>query len=178
MLHLVARLGHTELETHHNTHRPHPLQAVHPQPQLAQAAAAAAAAACLLVVTPPAVAACENTSPVLEVAVPAVTEAAFADCPLPSPSSAPSLVASPLSGDATADLTAAVTQQVVAAALSPSSSAVDLQALDGLPLPLTEQLHLQQAQQHQGTMVEGIKAVVTEGIQGANLAESSMSAVG
>ncbi|GBF87840.1 40S ribosomal protein S17 [Raphidocelis subcapitata] len=81
-------------------------------------------------------------------------------------SAAPSLVASPLSGDATADLTAAVTQQVVTAALSPAASGELGAAAAAAQAPPAS------------AVVEGLKAVVSEGIQGANLAESPMPAVG
>lgn len=98
-------------------------------------------------------------------------------------SPAPSLVASPLPSDATADLTAAVTQQVVAAALSPGASG-DLGASleqHAAMQPASEQLQdqMQQlAQQQASAVVEGIKVVVSEGIQGANLVENTIPAVG
>lgn len=108
---------------------------------------------------------------------------------------APSLVASPLPSEATADLTAAVTQQMMTAALTPAPAAPSETAAQE---PLQQQpqaqqepqtLQVQQLQEQQQqlsqqlllqeqAMVEGIKAVVSEGIQGANLVESTMPAVG
>ncbi|KAI8467297.1 MAG: hypothetical protein J3K34DRAFT_523829 [Monoraphidium minutum] len=71
--------------------------------------------------------------------------AAAASAPaLAGPAAAPSLVASPLSGDATADLTAAVTQQVVAVALSPNGSAELAQSVRALAAGGEQQQQQQQ----------------------------------
>jgi hypothetical protein len=102
--------------------------------------------------------------------------------PAAPPLASPSLVASPLPSDATADLTAAVTREVMAAALSPAGSG-DLGQLS----TAAEELAGGQAAGGEGqpapgasaaAVVEGFKVAVSESIQGANLVESSMPAVG
>lgn len=137
-------------------------------PAVRGAAAAAAAAVLLTAAASPSVAA-ELPSAFAAPQAPEVlaTLADASGAAAAAPQAAPSLVASPLPGDATADLTAAVTQQVVTAALSPAASGelgAAAAAAGRAPSALA--------------VVEGLKAVVSEGIQGANLVESPMPAVG
>jgi hypothetical protein len=130
------------------------------------AALAAAAAASLLLLSAAAPSPCKaaeaRTALALEASVfvaPAASSAA----------SSPSLVASPLPADATADLTAAA----VSAALSPAASG-DFAAA----AKKQDDTTVLEQQHRTATVVEGLKAVVSEGIQGANLVESRMPAVG
>ncbi|GBG00263.1 40S ribosomal protein S17 [Raphidocelis subcapitata] len=165
----------------------------------AAAALAAALAACLVIAPPPAAAselaaaAAVAQPPALSAAAAVAAAAALDGADVGAEAllaqqqqqqqqlSAPSLVASPLPSDATADLAAAITQQVVAAALT-LGDAPPAPAPDGAAAAAGAVAAMQGAAEEaaaaSAAVVESISAAVGEGIQGASLVEAGLPSVG